>query len=59
MESKLCYLNNDLKIKSVERLGGQNRYETASIIGNKVREKSGNKDDTCRWNWFPRWYYYK
>ena len=39
------YLNNDLKIKSVERLGGQNRYETASIIGNKVREKSGNKDD--------------
>ncbi|WP_437131365.1 hypothetical protein [Peptostreptococcus russellii] len=50
MESKLCYLNNDLKIKSVERLGGQNRYETASIIGNKVREKSGNKDDTCRWN---------
>ncbi|MEG0250972.1 MAG: cell wall-binding repeat-containing protein [Peptostreptococcus sp.] len=39
------HLNKDLKIKSVERLGGKNRYETASIIGNEVREKSGNKND--------------
>lgn len=26
-------------------MGGKDRYETASIIGNKVREKSGNKND--------------
>nr|WP_101773263.1 cell wall-binding repeat-containing protein [Peptostreptococcus faecalis] len=38
-------LNADLKISSVSRIGGADRYETASLIGKEVRALTGNMTD--------------
>ncbi|GAA0222274.1 cell wall-binding repeat-containing protein [Metaclostridioides mangenotii] len=38
-------VENSLAGNKVERLGGLDRYETASIIGEKVRSSAGNKAD--------------
>ncbi|WP_101773400.1 cell wall-binding repeat-containing protein [Peptostreptococcus faecalis] len=38
-------LNTDLKISSVSRIGGVDRYETASLIGKEVRALTGKKTD--------------
>ncbi|WP_101773371.1 cell wall-binding repeat-containing protein [Peptostreptococcus faecalis] len=38
-------LDADLKISSVSRIGGADRYETASLIGKEVRALTGNMTD--------------
>ncbi|WP_101773326.1 cell wall-binding repeat-containing protein [Peptostreptococcus faecalis] len=38
-------LSSDLGIKSVSRIGGADRYETASLIGVEVRKITGNTKD--------------
>ncbi|MDR0879258.1 MAG: cell wall-binding repeat-containing protein [Clostridioides sp.] len=38
-------IENNLKAKKVNRMGGANRYETAKIISEKVTQLTGNKKD--------------
>ncbi|WP_207653247.1 cell wall-binding repeat-containing protein, partial [Peptostreptococcus faecalis] len=38
-------LKEDLKINNVSRIGGADRYETASLIGKEVRSATGNTKD--------------
>ncbi|MBU5307473.1 cell wall-binding repeat-containing protein [Clostridioides mangenotii] len=38
-------IENNLGISKVSRFGGEDRYETAGLIGSEVRELTGNDDD--------------
>lgn len=38
-------IENNLGVSNVSRIGGADRYETAELVGEKVRELTGNHDD--------------